>query len=459
MRRPLVFGALAVFVLAALVASDAATAFRLGAIVLAIVPIGIYLGLQRPKVVYAAFALELGAIPFADVPGVNFPLGLLLAVVVAATAVLQLPRTGARLSGLEWWCVGLVLASTVSLVMTYTSSFDTTEYLKWLIATTLLLSLRRLSPVDLQAFGRYFVYGISLAAAFGILTLEFDKSGRALNALGIIGYGSAGDNLRYVFAAGGTVVRLTGTFIDPNAGGLFLVIGFCMALALFSGARRWLIGALLLVALGLTLSRESILSLLVAVLLFVAFRNIRFGARMRGAGIMALLGAVALAIPAIQDRLLSSLDTNDVGASARSEALSNFPNQVSGHWLFGLGWGRIEFRDPTIGQQVNYVANAPLLSVYRGGLIVGVIFTVILLIGIIRSLRGLRQASSRFAFIGAGFIGLTLVAFQLDFPIVTIYPTTMAFSILLAFLPSRAEPDPDAAAAESQARTRIEVAA
>jgi hypothetical protein len=457
-RRALIVGGAALFLMTALVASDSATAFRLGAIVLAVVPIGIYVGVRHPRLVYRAFALELGAIPFADVPGVNLPLGLLLGVVIGVAAVLQLPRTGAHLSGLEWWLIGLIAASTLSMVVTFTSGVDVIEYLKWLIATSVVFALRRLSLDDLRAFGRSFIYGSVAAAIFGLLTLEFDKGGRALNALGILGYGSDGDNLRYVFGASGTVVRLTGTYIDPNAGGMFLAIAFFLAVALLRGPRRWILSAILLAALGLTLSRETILSVGVAVLVFAAFRNIRFGGRLRGLGVVAAIGACALAIPAIQDRLLSSLNSTDVGAVARTEAFHNFPNTVAGHWLFGLGWGRIEFRNGAAGVAVNFVANTPLLTVYRGGLIVGAIFTVILIIGIIRAFQGLRQADSEFAMVGAGFVGLALVALQLDFPVVTIFPTTMVFSVLLAFLPSKPGREPDAAAA-LVAPERIEVTA
>ncbi len=435
MKRTMLIGAAAVFVVAALVASDVSSGIRLVAVLLVLLPLGLYLGVRRPRLVYCAFALELGAIPFADVPGVNFPLALILAVLVAGTAVIQLPKSNRRFSGLEWWCLALIAASTISLIATYTSLYDLQAYIEWLVATTVLFSLRRLLPDDLRAFGRWFVYGTAGAGAFGILLLAFDPAGRVLNVLSIIGYGST-NNLRYVFSdTGQSTVRLTGTFIDPNAGGLFLVAGFVLCVALFRGFTRIALATVLLVSLGLTLSRENIVSLGVAVLIFVAFRNVRLGGKLRGVGIVAALGAAALAIPTIQDRLLAALDPNDVGAQARTAALQQFPYQVSGHWLWGLGWGRIEFRDATIGQEVNYVSNSPLLSVYRGGVIVGAIFTIILIVGIVRALRGLRQQSSEYAVVGAGFCGLALVAFQLDFPVVTIYPTTMVLSVLLAFLP------------------------
>jgi len=434
-KRVLIVGAAAVFALAALFASDSGNAVRAIAIGVAVLPLGLFIAVRRPRIIYCAMALELGAIPFADVPGVNFPLGLVLAVLVAITAVLQLPRTGVKLSALEWWCIALVVASTVSMIVTWTSSFDTIEYLKWFIATSMFFSLRRLSPVDLRAFGRWFVYGVSAAAVFGAALLAFDPAGKVLDSLAIIGYGSAGDNLRYVFSASGATVRLTGTFIDPNAGGLFLAIGFFLALALFRGFPRVALCVILLGALGLTLSRSALLSVGVAVLVYVAFRSGRFGHKLRGLGVFAALGAIALMIPAIQDRLLAALDPSDVGASARESALAQFPTQVAGHWLFGLGWGRIEFRDPTVGQEVNFVANSPLLTVYRGGLITGAIFTIILIIGIVRSFRALSQNRSQLTIVGAGFVGISLVALQLDFPVVTIYPVTMVFSVLLAFLP------------------------
>ena len=434
-NRTMLIGAACVFVVAAIVASDVSGAIRLVAVLIVLLPLALYLAVRTPRLAYCALALELGAIPFADVPGVNFPLAPLLTVLVVVTAIIQLPKSNRRFSGLEWWCVALIVASTVSMIATFTSIYDIQAYGEWLIATGLLFALRRLLPDDLRAFGRWFVYGAAGAGVFGAALLVLDPGGRILNALSVIGYGSV-NNLRYVFSDSGvSTVRLTGTFIDPNAGGLFLATAFFLCIALFRGAARIGLAAVLLGALALTLSRENIASLGVGVLVFVAFRNISFGGKVRGIGIVAALAAVALAVPSIQDRLLAALDPNDVGAQARTSALQQFPYQVSGHWLWGLGWGRIEFRDAAIGEEVNYVSNSPLLTVYRGGLIVGAIFTIILIIGIVRSLRGLRQQSSEYAIVGAGFCGIALVAFQLDFPVVTIYPTTMVFSVLLAFLP------------------------
>ena len=150
-------------------------------------------------------------------------------------------------------------------------------------------------------------------------------------------------------------------------------------------------------------------------------------------GPAALAVIAALAVPQVRERVFS-FGSSDAGWVARGEALANYPKQMAGHWLFGLGWGRPEFKDPAKAFEVNYVANAPLLTVYRGGVISGLLFVVMLVVGCVVAYRALRSDRTSSAFLGAVFISCCVIAFQLDFPTVTIAPVTMMLSVFLAFL-------------------------
>ena len=238
-----------------------------------------------------------------------------------------------------------------------------------------------------------------------------------------------------MFDASGATVRLTGTYVDPNVGGLFLFVALLLAMSYFRGALRIGFTALLGVCMALTLSRAAIFSTIVAILVLFAVQNLTFGKKMRVFTVLALGAGALLLIPAVQNRLLASFGQFDRGTTDRVDALRDFPKLMDGHWLFGLGWGRLEFRDGAAGIAVNYVANSPLLTVYRGGVLVGLAFVALLVVALIASWRGLRSGDLGLGIVGAGFVGFAVVALQVDFPVVTIPPVTALFSLLLAALP------------------------
>jgi hypothetical protein len=181
----------------------------------------------------------------------------------------------------------------------------------------------------------------------------------------------------------------------------------------------------------------------VAILVLFAVQNLTFGKKLRVFTVLAIGASALLLIPAVQNRLLASFGKFDQGTTDRVDALRDFPKLMDGHWLFGLGWGRLEFRDGDVTVAVNYVANSPLLTVYRGGVIVGIVFVVLLLIALISAWRGLRSGNLGLGIVGGGFVGFVAVALQVDFPVVTIPPVTALFSLLLAALPrSRDLPGP-----------------
>ena len=64
----------------------------------------------------------------------------------------------------------------------------------------------------------------------------------------------------------------------------------------------------------------------------------------------------------------------------------------------------------------------------------GVVFSVWVLIACRGSWQLLRQQRLDAAVLGAGFLGLAVVALQVDFPVVTLAPATLILSLLLAFV-------------------------
>jgi hypothetical protein len=107
---------------------------------------------------------------------------------------------------------------------------------------------------------------------------------------------------------------------------------------------------------------------------------------------------------------------------------------MEGHWWFGLGWGRREFKDGSFAFLLNRPSNAPLLTTYRGGLIAGIAFVIVLVVGMVIAYRLLRSNRASWAFAGGVFIGFCVVSLQLDHPVVGIPQATLDFSLMLAFL-------------------------
>ncbi|MBO1267710.1 hypothetical protein [Arthrobacter cavernae] len=435
MNKMLVLAAALAALLAGFLVGDPFSGGRILAAVMVGLPWLVYIAATRPRIIYGALALALSMLPFGVVPGTPLPLVLLLAVSAALAAVLRPRRPGARIPAMAWCIIVLMTVGGISMAVTYVGSFDLAEFAKWLIATSAGLSVLRLDRPERAAFGRLFVYGSVAAAVFGLFGVLVDKSGQAMRLLSIFGYQSGESTLRFVFGSTEQSTRLTGTYVDPNAGGLFLYVALFLALAMLRGPRLVIAGGILATALTLTLSRAAIFSAVVALLVFFAFQSMRLSGRIKTLGVGAAASAALFAVPEVQNRIFDSFGNSDAGSSARSEALANFPGHMEGHWLFGLGWGRIEFRDAEAGFLVNHVANAPLLSIYRGGLVTGLVFCTLLIVGLVLAVKGLRGADTAAGYVGAAFIGLVLVALQLDFPVVTIPPVATLFAVLLGFLP------------------------
>jgi hypothetical protein len=406
---------------------------------------GLWVLARQPVLVFCAMALLLGA-----APGVQTPvLGVSVAFVLSAAiwvALAVMPEVQHRVG----WGAGLSAVLIGTAVFTLLGNPITgaavSDFVRWSVTAAAIYPLSVLPGAYLARVGRWFVHGCTAAAAFGIVLVAIDRDGSKLNKLTIFGYDPNGGNGRFVFGANGNFARLTSTYVDPNLGGFLMAVGLILGLALLRGRLRVISAGILVVAIALTLSRADIGSVAVGGVVLVLFSHV--SGRIRGRLLTLGLGAgfAMLAIPAIRSRLTNSFGANDRGSSARWDAFRIFPDQMAGHWILGRGFGAPELINANAAAATNYVANAPLLSVYRGGLVVGLAFTALMLTAGLHAWRLLRRTGFEPAVVGAGYVGIMLVALQLDFPVVTLSPATLAFSLLLAFLGR-----PDAFAVADQA--------
>ena len=390
--------------------------------------------LMRAPGVYAALpGVVLGFMPFAAVPGTGAPLVVLLAMALIPLAIIHPSTQRPRLGPVGVTTVVFLCVAAVSMLANFNGVAAVWEYLKWAIATGVtlfaLLMDDRLRRTLMRAF--------ALSAAAGAIVttgmLVVDPSGGWVERFGFLGYGgTAAVNSRTAIVGGSEVIRASGLFVDPNSAGLVFLMAAGVAGTAFVGVTRLATLAVLFAGIAGTLSRSAIISVIVALLVIIIGSHLNAGRRLLliTAGVVAL--TAVLFIPAISSRLLDSFSGRDVGASARTDALKNYPNQMDGSWLFGHGWYLREFWDPVYGFHVNYAANTPLVVIYRAGIVVGLVFIVLLAIALIISVRSMRRAR-----IGAGVLtgilfGLVLIAFQLDFPVVTMPALAMCFALVLA---------------------------
>ena len=421
-------------VVAAAVAYGSGKLVVLAAVGVFAAAVGVYVGLRHPLWLFWGLAIALSALPFGYFPGVHVPLylpflgGALLAAVIHPTA----QRSRHPLELAIWL---LIAVSTMSVVVTAGSAADWTAFVRWTLCTLLVIALLRLSQRHMAKFGRIFVYASTINASFGLAMIAAGPSHRLMRYLAIFDYDRV-ETARYVIGDAGRsrIPRLGGTWVDPNAAGIAFGLALVLGIALLRGRIRVASAAILSAAILLTLSRAAIFSVLVGVLLVLLFNGMRREFRHRIVVVLALAAVVAIAVPSIRNRILSSFGSDDFGAADRGEALAAWPRYMSGHWFFGLGWGRREFIDGDYSFKFNIVANAPLIAAYRGGMIVGIVFVILLIAGCVVAFRLLRSPSLPAASFGAVFIGYCVVALQLDHPVVHLPQLVMTFSVFLAFL-------------------------
>lgn len=395
--------------------------------------VGTHIGLVHPQWIRNALAFTLGALPLAHFPG--FPLPVIFGFGIAVLLATLVHRSAVTtMSALELVVVLLILTSAFSVVPNMTGFVDLNLFSQWFVATAVMIALLRLPRDQLRGFGRVFVYGAAVGSVFGILNLLFDPPGKMIAALSPFGYAVKGDTGRYVFTGDVFTTRLAGSYIDPNAAGIILFVALLVCVITCTGSTKVILATLIGSALALTLSRSAIFSLVAGVLLMLLFQRLRASQRISVIAGFVVITLLAAAVPVFNSRIFRSFSTDDVGAAARADALRDYPIMMEGHWLFGLGWGRREFFDPATTFVTNFVANSPLLTIYRGGLLVGLVFCLALIVGIVNGYRCMRSDKWEYGLMGGGFIGFVLIALQLDYPVVTIPPITMAFAVLLTFL-------------------------
>ncbi len=404
--------------------------------------VGVYIGLQQPLWLYWGLAAVMGVLPFGYVPGVHVPMYLLFTVGVLLAALIHTTERG-TLSRLEAAVLLLIIAAGVSVIATGVTKFALLSYSRWTLGTLAVIPLLRLSRENLEKFGRIFVCGATINAIAGIAMVTVDKSQRILKPLKIFGYG-VGQGLRentqlYVYSdqgegVVGKTIRLGGTWVLPNSAGFCLTIALIMALVLFRGWWRAGMAVILFAAAILTLSRGTLFAIAAGVVLVFIFHTMRARDRWIGLATVAVGAAVVFLVPFIRKRVLNSFASEDKGRSDRLAALDLFPHQMSGHWLFGLGWDRPEFRTGQAAQTFNYVSNAQLLTVYRAGLITGLMFTAVLIMACALGYMAMRSSWLPNAVFGGVFIGLALIYMNLAQSVVDMPVMTLQWSIALAFI-------------------------
>ena len=398
--------------------------------------VAVYVGLRHPLWYFWGLALVMGGLPFARVPGVGVPIWYLL-VFGAIVAAFIHPRFASSTHRLEMATWAVFITSAVSLLMTYQSLADISVFVRFTIGTFFMFALSRLAPEHTARFGKLYVVAAAVNGLYGMFVLAFDPNYKTLAYLRAFGYvpealvsrvATTGDNQA-------TSLRLGGTWVEPNLAAVYLMLALALAILLFVGWRRNILAAVLSVALALTLSRQAIFTVVVGVVIVLIFSPMRARARTSLLGLITVAALAALAAEPIRRRILSSFGAGDAGSAARADALRLFPGRMSGHWGFGWGWARREFIDSAFAYKFNLPSNAPLIVLYRSGIIAFIAFVVLAIMGCVYAYRAVRSNSFPRAFYGSIFIGLCLVQMQLDHPLSGDTPTgAITYAMFLGFL-------------------------
>jgi hypothetical protein len=383
-----------------------------------------YAATVHPRSIFVAFAVVLGAAPYMHVPGTDIPALLVLAVGIWP-ALASMPDVRFR----PGWCEVVLIAvagmAWLSVMATGVSKTAAIEYAAWIAATAAVTPIRLLSPEARALTARAFTVSAAAAALVGAWILV-GVPGVITDVLGVLGF-DASQYIPRVVGSETTSDRLAGTLIQPNIAGLILAAGLVTAAAFFRGPVR--VGLLVVIGAGLTLtlSRAAIATVVVIGIL-VAVRSPSHRLRILGGAVVGFL--LSLTLPGVRERFADSFGPTDVGTSARRLAVEEFPGLMEGHWLWGLGWARDEFRDQAVGQTVNFAANGPLATVYRGGLILGIAVTLVAVLLVVRSWMAAGNAFDD-TVVCCGVIAFLLVAVQLDFSVVLQPPATAVVSLLI----------------------------
>jgi hypothetical protein len=384
-------------------------------LVLVLVAYVVALGLHRPRFLVLSYVFLLASFPFATVPirGLAVPLlsvlGLLALCVQSVVGgaqrdVRSRPFTSAAL------LAALLAAAALSAVVTggVNGFADVVESAKWLgaVAGILAFALQRPSASAVATVGRVFLSGFIVAAAVSALSLSDAGAAVVDDVLSFLGYLRSGNDARFFVLAGENVaMRLTGPYTDPNILGLFSLAAIGLS---FVGPKRvrWIVIGAALVMIFASLSRGAIVGLVVAVIVGILVHNRRLPALAATAGVGLGIVAAATVAPSLALRLAGTGSAEDLGSQDRLKAMWQFAETISGHLMFGLGWGRPEFRESAAAFRANVVANAPLGAVYRGGLIFAAVLVACMVVLCALVLRARRLEAAPLASLGAVGVGV-----------------------------------------------------
>ncbi len=386
-----------------------------------------YAASTHPLSIYAALAVVLGFAPYAHLPGTDIPLLLVLSAGVWV-AFASVPDVDFRPGWAETWVVTLALFALVSVVATGLSVGSLIEYVAWVTATSTVTPIRFLPPEARRTIVQVFVGSAAAAAVAGMLLLV-NPSGIVARTLSFTGVDPDSPNIQTVAGSQLVATRLNGTYLEANIAGFILAAAVLLTIVHVDGRMRVALLVVLGTGLLLTLSRSALATVVVALALLV----LRSGGRRRRfliwSGVVGVAGAAA--IPAVRNRLLDSFGPTDTGTAARLKALQDFAGVMDGHWFFGLGWDRPEFRDADLNRAANLVANTPLATTYRGGVLLGLLVVVVMVALVVRSWSVSRRSFAD-AVLASTVIGFVVVALQLDYPVVTQPSATVTISLLVA---------------------------
>lgn len=389
-----------------------------------------------------AYIFVLASAPFASITlrGLNVPLIALLgglcitANLFQATGEVRRPQ-GRGLLGVGIWLCAVLGSLSFAATVGRFGQADTTEYLKWAVALASFWFLAR-SAVDMNTLARVFVTGAVAGAAFALWATYAPGGTALMESLSALGYVRSGADARYFIQDGVLVsARVSGTYTDPNIAAIFFLVA--IALSIVIRPRRWrLLGRVVLgIAFVLCLSRGAFGGAAIMVLCLAVVSRLSITRRIALVTSTSVLAIFLLLIPTVSQRILTTFSSADTGSSARARAFHDFSSVMAGNWGAGLGWGRPEFRDSAAAFRVVVVANAPLASVYRGGLVAGAGFVILCLLAALRGLRDLRSRVTAESVCGALALGLLAIS-QTGYSLALISQVTAVFSFVLAVLAS-----------------------
>ncbi|HEX5504128.1 MAG TPA: O-antigen ligase family protein [Thermomicrobiales bacterium] len=269
------------------------------------------------------------------------------------------------------------------------------EYVKIVLATSVFFLVTNLvrTSWDLAWALRALALGAGAAAALGLALYALGAgAARFLVRLAVVGY-PTGRVLRYIEDDPAKALRLTGTGVDPNSFGGFMMLALVVLVAQAAARRpyvpRWLaVGATPMVGLALLLtqSRAAWVGAACGILL-VAVVRYRW---LLGPLALGALGVVALGLGrGFVQRLVLGIELKDPATKLRLAEYRNALAIIRAHPVFGVGFGAA----PTIDQQTG-VSSIYLTIAERAGLLGLALFLVVVVVLALRLAPALRRAAS-----------------------------------------------------------------